>query len=155
MSTPLEKALGYLDALEADRRQALALSAQKAEEARLIKARQEGFRAAMEMLGGEIPVGNAEADHPEALDRRRARRRMPQLILRELSFSGQAMSASQIAKAIDYNLDRTQTVLTRLEEAGQVLRNGEGRWAIGVTAMARLHEHAAAGNGKSASPADV
>ena len=155
MSTPLEKALGYLDALEADRRQALALSAQKAQEARLIKARQEGFRAAMEMLGGEIPVGNAEADHPEALDRRRARRRMPQLILRELSFSGQAMSASQIAKAIDYNLDRTQTVLTRLEEAGQVLRNGEGRWAIGVTAMARLHEHAAAGNGKSPSPADA
>jgi len=155
MSTSLQKALAYLDALEADRREALALSAQKAEEARLIKARQEGFRAAMELLGGEIPVGNAEADHPEAPDRRRARRRIPQLILRELSFSGQAMYASQIAKAIDYNLDRTQTALTRLEEAGQVVRNGEGRWAIGITATARLHERAAAGNGESASPADV
>ncbi len=106
----------------------------------------------MKILGEEIPVGNAEAD-PEEPRRRRARRHIPQLILRELSFSGQAMSASQLAKAIDYNLERTQTVLTRLENAGQVLRNGEGRWAI--TATARFHEHAAAGNGKSASPADV
>jgi len=38
MSTQLEKALAYLDALEADRQAALALSEQKAEEARLIKA---------------------------------------------------------------------------------------------------------------------
>jgi len=154
MSTLLERALAYLDALEADRRAALALSEQKAEEAKLIKARHEGFQAAMEMLGGEIPVGNAEAD-PEQPGGRRVRRRIPQLILRELSFSGQAMSASQIAKAIDYNIERTQTALTRLEKAGQLLRNGEGRWAIGITATARLHEHAAAGNGKSASPTDV
>src|SRR6478672_7385761 len=48
--TSLQKAHEYLDMLEADRRTALALSEQKAEEARLIKARQEGFRAAMEML---------------------------------------------------------------------------------------------------------
>ena len=57
------------------------------------------------------------------------------------------MTVTQIAKAIDYNLERTQTVLTRLEETGQVLRNGAGRWAIGITSTARLHEHAAAGNG--------
>jgi hypothetical protein len=154
MSIPLEKALAYLDALEADRQAALALSEQKAAEARLIKARQEGFRAAMELLGGEIPVGNAEAD-PEEPGRRRVRRHIPQLILRELSFSGQAMSASQLAKAIDYNLERTQTALTRLEKAGQVMRNSEGRWAIGITATAQLHEHAAVGNGKSPPPADV
>jgi hypothetical protein len=154
MSTLLERALAYLDALEADRRAALAMSEQKAEEARLIKARHEGFQAAMEMLGGEIPVGNAEAD-PEQPGRRRVRRRIPQLILRELSFSGQAMSASQIAKAIDYNLERTEMALQRMEEAGEVLRNGEGRWAIGIAAPGRLHEHAAAGNGKSASPADA
>ena len=153
MQTQIEKAFAHLDALEADRRAALALSEQKAEEAKLIQARQEGFRAAMELLGRENPVDNAEVD-PEEPGRRRARRRIPHLILRELSFSGQAMSASQIAKAIDYNLDRTQTALTRLEEAGQVVRNGEGRWAIGITATARLHEHAAAGNGTSASPAD-
>jgi DNA-binding transcriptional ArsR family regulator len=146
MQTQIEKAFAYLEALEADRRAALALSEQKAEEAKLIQARQEGFQAAMELLGSENPVGNAEAD-PEEPGRRSARRRIPQLILRELSFSGQAMSASQLAKAIDYNLERTQTALTRLEKAGQVLRNGEGRWAIGITAMARLDEHAAAGNG--------
>ena len=108
MSTLLERALAYLDALEADRRAALALSEQKAEEARLIKARHEGFQAAMEMLGGENPVGNAEAD-PEQPGRRRARRRIPQLILRELSFSGQAMSASQIAvRKPDRQGDRLQ-----------------------------------------------
>jgi hypothetical protein len=148
MSTPLEKALANLDALEADRQAALALSEQKAEEARLIKARQEGFRVAMELLGAEIPVGNAQVN-PEEPGRRRVRRHIPQLILRELSFSGQAMSASQLAKAIDYNLERTQTALTRLEKAGQVLRNSGGRWAIGIIATARLHEHVAAGNGKS------
>src|SRR3979490_1645609 len=108
MSTPLTKALAYLDALETDRRAALALNEQKAVEAKLIKARQEGFQAAMKILGGEIPVGNAEAD-PEEPGRRRARRHIPQLILRELSFSGQAVSASQIAKAIGYNLEGTQT----------------------------------------------
>src|SRR5437870_1017864 len=155
MPAPLEQALAYLETLEADRRAALALSEQKAEEARLIKARHEGFQAAMEMLGGENPVGNAEAD-PEQPGRRRVRRRIPQLILRELSFSGQAMSASQIAKAIDYNLDRTQTVLTRLEKAGEVLRNGAGRWAIGITATGQLNEHTVtAENGESEWPAGV
>jgi hypothetical protein len=38
---PIEQALAYLDALEADRKAALALSEQKAEEAKLIQARQE------------------------------------------------------------------------------------------------------------------
>src|SRR5580704_12782734 len=148
MSTPIEKALAYLDTLEADRRAALALSEQKAEEAKLIKARQEGFQAAMEMLDTAISAGDAASD-PQEPGRRRVRRHIPQLILRELSFSGQAMSASQLAKAIDYNLERTQTALTRLEKAGQVLRNSGGRWAIGIIATARLHEHVAAGNGKS------
>jgi hypothetical protein len=55
----LERARAYLDALEADRQAAVALSEQKAEEAKLIKARQEGFQAAMEMLSGKIAVGNA------------------------------------------------------------------------------------------------
>ena len=51
MPTALEKARRYLDALKADLRAALALSEQKAEEAKLIKARQEGFRAAIEKIG--------------------------------------------------------------------------------------------------------
>jgi hypothetical protein len=145
MSAPLKKALAYLDALEADRQEALALSAQKAEDARLIQARHEGFRAAMEMLGGGLSddaAGPGTSD-TRGSNERRARRRIPQLILRKLSFSGEAMSASQIAKAINYNLDGTQTALARLEETGQVWRNGEDRWEIRTAAMDHLNEHAA------------
>ena len=205
MSTSTERALAYLDTLEADRRTALALSEQKAEEARLIKARQEGFRAAMEMLGTAIPAGAAAsgaaasgaaasgvaasgvaasgaaasgvaasgaaasgdaasgaaasgvaASDPKEPGRRRARRQIRELILRELSFSGQAMTATQMAKAIDYLPERTETALQRMEESGQVLRNAEGRWAIGNTAMAQLNGHATTGaNGKSRSIPEV
>jgi hypothetical protein len=171
MSTSIERVRAYLDTLEADRRAALALSEQKAEEARLIKARQEGFRAAMEMLGTAISAGAAASDtavsgaaasdtavsgaaasDPKELGRRRVRRQIRELILRELSFSGEAMTAAQIAKAIDYLPERTETALQRMEESGQVLRNAGGRWAIGNTAMAQLNGHAAAGdNGKSRS----
>jgi hypothetical protein len=142
MSTQAGKALEYLDMLEADRQAALALSQKKAEEAKLMKARQEGFQAAMEILGKEISVGNAEPD-PTEHGRRQVRRQIPQLILRELSFSGQAMTVTQIARAIDYIPERTETALQRMEEAGQVLRNVEGRWAIGRTAVSELNGHAA------------
>jgi hypothetical protein len=165
MSTSIERVLAYLDTLEADRRAALALSEQKAEEARLIKARQEGFRAAMEMFGTAISTGDAASDvaasgaaesGPKEPGRRRVRRPIRELILRELSFSGQAMTAAQIAKAIDYLPERTETALQRLEESSQVLRNAGGRWAIGNTAMAELNGHSAAGgNGKSRSIPDA
>ena len=157
MSTSIERALVYLDALEADRRTALALSEQKAEEARLIKARQEGFRAAMELLGSAISAGDPAPDSDAAPDpgesgRRRIRRPIRELILRELSFSGQAMTANQIAKAIDYHPERTETALQRMEEAGQVLRNAGGRWAIGNTGIAQLNGHGTTGgDGKSRS----
>jgi len=152
MSTPIEKALAYLDTLEADRQMALALSEQKAEEARLIKARQEGFQAAMEILGWAISAGDAPSDPapgpaagPKEPGRRRVRRHIRELILRELSFSGQAMTTAQIAKAIEYLPDRTETALERMESAGRVLRNKEGRWAIVLT---KTNGHAAtAGNG--------
>src|SRR6202030_2204342 len=100
----IEQALAYLDALEADRMAALALSEQKAEEAKLIKARQEGFRAALDILRGETSARDpvSEKDREPSADRRgdgerasgpqeprrRGRRPIPQLILRELSFSG-------------------------------------------------------------------
>ena len=175
MSTSIERVRAYLDTLEADRRSALALSEQKAEEARLIKARQEGFRAAMEMLGTAISAGDAASDtagsgdaasdvaasgaaasDPNEPGRRRVRRQIRELILRELSFSGQAMTAAQIAKAIDYLPERTEMALQRMEESGQVLRNAGGRWAIGNTAMAQLNGHSAAGgNGKSRSIPDA
>src|SRR5438067_13887747 len=85
---PNEQARAYLDAMEADRRAALALSEQKAEEAKLIKARQEGFQAAMDIFGGAISVGNAEAV-PREPQRRRGRRPIRQLIVCELAFSGE------------------------------------------------------------------
>jgi hypothetical protein len=135
--------------LEADRRAALTVSEQKAEEAKLIKARQEGFQAAMEMLDTAISVGDAAFD-PKEPGRRRVRRHIPQLILRELSFSGQAMTATRIAKAIDDHPERTETALQRMEETGQVLRNAGGRWTIGTTAIGQLNGHAAtSGNGKA------
>src|ERR1700761_7897863 len=118
MPTSLEKAREYLDALEADRQAALALSEQKAEEARLIKSRQEGFQAALELLGGAISTDDAEAD-PEALSRRRQRRNIRQLIVHELAFSGQTMTLKQIAEAVDYHPDRTETALKRMEKGGQ------------------------------------
>jgi hypothetical protein len=148
MFMPIEKARAYLDTLEADRRAALALSEQKAEEARLIKARQEGFQAAMEMAGMAIPAGNAAAD-PEEPGRRGARRHIRELILRELSFSGPAMTAAQIAKAIDYHPERTETALERMGEDGQVLRNAEGRWVVGNTTPGPLNGHALNGSNET------
>src|ERR1700680_3777673 len=150
MAEQLERARAYLSDLEADRKAALALSEQKAEEAKLIKARQEGFQAALELLSGETSAGNpASAEDRElSVDHRgrgeracelqetrqpRGRRPIRELILRELSFSGQAMTAAQIAKAINYIPERTETALERMEKDGQVIRNEAGRWAIGLT----------------------
>jgi hypothetical protein len=125
-----EKARAYLDVLEADRQAALALSEQKALEAKLIEARQEGFRAAMQMLDRQIPTDAiVSSDHPkEPFRQRRTRRNIPKLITRELSFSGRAMNVRQIAKAIDYNLRRTNVTLQRMEETGEVIRNGKDGW---------------------------
>ena len=133
MEEPLERARAYLAGLEADRQAALVLSEQKAEEAKLIKARQEGFQAAIELLGREIPAGAAasgterdlsadRSDHgerasgPKEPPRRRGRRPIREMILRELSFSGQAMTTAQIAKAIAYLPDRTEVALERMEK---------------------------------------
>jgi hypothetical protein len=125
-----EKARAYLDVLEADRQAALALSEQKALEAKLIEARQEGFRAAMQMLDRQIPTDAiVSSDHPkEPFRQRRTRRNIPKLITRELSFSGRAMTVRQIAKAIDYSLERTNVALQRMEETGEVIRNGKDGW---------------------------
>jgi hypothetical protein len=77
------------------------------------------------------------------------RRPIRELILRELSFSGQAMTATQIAKAITYIAERTETALERMEKDGQVIRNEAGRWAIGLAGTPQINAHApGAGNGK-------
>jgi hypothetical protein len=69
---------------------------------------------------------------PDAPRRRCQRRNIRQLITHELAFSGQTMTLKQIAKAIDYHPDRTEIALTRMEEGGQVYRDGADRWAIGM-----------------------
>ena len=91
----------------------------------------------MEMLGGEIATGDVGTDpHCEEPVRRRLRRPIREMILRELSFCGHEMTTVQIAKAIDYIPERTETALERLERNGQVLRN-EGRWTIGTAPLAQ------------------
>jgi hypothetical protein len=49
------------------------------------------------------------------------RRPIRELILRELSFSGQAMTAAQIAKAINYIPERTETALERISATARVM----------------------------------
>jgi len=152
MPTTLQTAQAYLDALEADRQAALALSQQKAEEAKLIKAQQEGFRAAMKMLGEDISIATAEHNSKEPA-RSHGRRRIPELIARELSFSGRAMTTRRIATAVDYNPERTEIALRRMLEAGQVHRSGNDRWEIASTTVAPLAVHAVTGtNGKYRPP---
>ena len=141
MPTPISDATAYLEKLEADRRAAISMSEQKAEEAKLIAARQEGFRAAMELLAGAISVDSRELQ-PVKSGGRKARRDISQLILRELSFAGQAMTTTQIAKAIEYIPERTETALRRLELGGKLIRNENGRWAVGITAIAGPNGHA-------------
>jgi hypothetical protein len=156
-SSSMGKALAYLDALEADQRAALELSKQKAEEAELIKARQEGFQAALEILGVKLfaasndeppadrRIGHTGADnnHEEPV-RRRSRRLIPQLILRELSFTGQPMTAARIAKAIEYSRERTEAMLKRMESAGQIFRDEVDRWAIVAKDHPKIDQNAVA-----------
>ena len=54
------------------------------------------------------------------------------------------MTAAQLARAIYYNPERTETALARMEKDGQVFRNKERRWTIGLTALTHLNGHAAA-----------
>jgi len=137
-----ETARAYLDALEADRQAALALSKQKAEEAKLIRARQEGFQAAMEMLGSKFAAEPAGTD-PQSKEpvRRRGRRPIRDMILRELMFTGRPMTTARIASAVNYIPERTETALERMEKAGQVVRN-EGCWTTGTTLLTYMNGHA-------------
>jgi hypothetical protein len=167
MKEPLKQAYAFLDALEAERQAALALSAQKAEEAKLIQARLDGFRHAMKMLSRQVPVGNGNigsSDEPaaptakgvtEAARKRRTRRNIPEVIVCELSLSGQAMTARQIAEGIGYNLERTEMALERLKQAGRLLCDG-GRWAIAPSGLTQVNEPAVSvSNGKLRTSAEA
>src|SRR5690242_3844651 len=101
MANPIAEATAYIEKLEAARQAAIEISERKAEEAKLIAARQEGVRAAIEIFAGAIPVDFHELQ-PEKSGPRRRRRDISELIVRELSFSGQEMTTTQIAKAIAY-----------------------------------------------------
>jgi hypothetical protein len=129
MSTPTEQATAYLLKLEADRAAALAASEEKLREAALIKAREDGFREAMEIFGQTVTREGAEGE-PEKTHRER-RRDIRQLIIKELSFSGKSMTKHQIAKAINYIPERTDTALKRLETAG-IVQNRDGHWEVVV-----------------------
>jgi|SRR5271166_1619140 len=133
MANPIEKASAYLDKLEADRQAAIAISEQKAEEAKLIRARQEGFRAAMEILTSTTSISSCELQSAKP-GRRRPRRDIMQLILCELSFSGEELTTAQIAKVIEYIPERTETALKRLEIGGKVRRNERDRWVTAIPA---------------------
>jgi hypothetical protein len=129
MSTPTEKATAYLLKLEADRVAALAASEEKLREATAIKAREDGFREAMEIFGLTITPNDAEA---EPLVTHRGRRRdIRQLIIKELSYSGKSMTKHQIAKAINYIPEGTEAALRRLETAGKVQKR-DGYWEVAI-----------------------
>lgn len=127
MTTPVEKATAYLSKLEADRRAAMAASEEKAAEAKLIEARQQGFQEAMEIFGLQLPPTDTDVGPNEPFVRQQ-RRNIPQLILNELSFLGKVMTKEQIARAVDYTPAQAERVLTRMDGLAKVVRNGDGRW---------------------------
>jgi hypothetical protein len=144
MLSLVEKTAAYLQQLEADRLAAIAASEEKAWEAKLIQARLEGFRKAMELLGVEPTL----TDPGRVKERLGKRRNIPKLILTELSFSSNAMTTNQIAGAIDYLPELTEKALGRLENSGQIMREGDGRWCTLIT-MPPQSDGAATANGRS------
>src|SRR5215472_11917983 len=132
MPNPMEKATAYLCKLTADRMAAMELSKEKELEAMLIKAREEGFREAMEIFGlNGIPAiapNDIEVENNKL--HRRKRRNIRQMIIQELSYSAKAMTTRQISKAIDYLQERTETVLKKLEDEGKIAQNRDGLWEI-------------------------
>ena len=142
----MEKATAYLSKLEADRMAAMELSKEKALEALLIKAREEGFRKAMEIFGVNVAFDVASdtvAVETDKSDKRR-RRDIRQMIVKELSYSGKAMTTKQIAKAIDYLQERTELAVKRLESEGKLIRNSSGLWEVSVINGTSLDSVAAA-----------
>jgi hypothetical protein len=111
-----------------------------AEKAKLIKARQEAFEEALEILGLQISLSNTEVEPVKSLTRQR--RNIPQLIMHELSFSGKAMAKEQIAKSIDYLPLQTERALRRLESSGKIVQNAEGRWEVVTSSIAQTNGHA-------------
>jgi hypothetical protein len=141
----MEKATAYLSKLEADRMAAMELSKEKALEALLIKAREEGFRKAMEIFGVNVAFDVASDTVAVEIDKshKRRRRDIRQMIIKELSYSGKAMTTKQIAKAIDYLQERTEAAVKRLESEGKLIQNPSGLWELSVITGTSLDSVAA------------
>ena len=135
MSNLMVKAAVYLSKLEADRTAAMELSKQKELEAMLLNAREDGFRDAMEICGLNTTPGIASNDIEveNCKLHRRKRRDIRQMIIQELTYSGKAMTTRQIANAIDYLQNGTETVLKRLDNEGKIAQNRDGLWEVVVT----------------------
>jgi hypothetical protein len=116
------------------------VSEEKVREAMLIKARQEGFREAMEIFGLSVTPDAEVVDMGKFV--RGKRRDIRQMIIKELSFSGKAMSREQIAKAIDYLSEGTEAALKRLESAGKIVQNRDGHWEAVAITVAQPNGHA-------------
>jgi hypothetical protein len=134
MSNLMEKAAAYLSKLEADRIAAMELSKQKELEAMLLKEREEGFRVAMEIFSSNVITKSSYNGIKEVTDEghKRRRRDIGQMIIKELSYSAKAMTARQIATAIDYLPDRTEAALKRLQNEGKTVQNRDGLWEVVV-----------------------
>lgn len=110
---------------------AIAVSKEKAQEAMLIKAREEGFREAIEIFGLNINLRDTEVETCPIF--RKKRRDIRQMITKELSFSSKGMTKAQIARAIDYIPERTEAALKRLESSGKIMQNRDGHWELVAT----------------------
>src|SRR6516165_12508406 len=141
MSNPMEKAAAYLSKLEADRMAVMALSKQKELEAMLLKAREEGFREAMDIFSSNVITKSSYNGIKEKTDEgpKRRRRDIRQMIIQELSYSAKAMTTRQIAKAIDYLQEGTEMALNRLENEGKIAQSPDGFWEIVVGTGAPPH----------------
>jgi hypothetical protein len=143
----MEKATAYLSKLQADRISAIELSKEKALEAMIIEAREEGFREAMKIFGLNVTSDSAPSEiEVEAHQlHRRKRRDIREMIIKELSYSAKAMTTREIAKAIDYLQERTEALLKRLENDGKIVQNRDGLWEVVVIAGASADSLTVAG----------
>ena len=113
---------------------AIELSKEKKLEAMLIKAREEGFREAMEIFNSNVTAKSSYYGVKEEIGERqkRGRRDIRQMIIKELSYSAKAMTTRQIATAIEYLPDRTEVALKRLQNEGKTVQNRDGLWEVVV-----------------------
>lgn len=112
---------------------------------KFIKARQEGFQRALDILGTKLfPVATKpEHESPQGTKRRN----ISELILNELLFSIDPMTTGQIGRAINYRRPFTEKALNRLESSGKIMREEDGRWIILSTGVKIVNNKTSIRNG--------